>query len=146
MLTPKAASWLSRFVVVGLFIFIQVLPQQTLAQCPWAGAPSFQVRPTVMAFSLWKRQLTVNVSCNRTVNGAGQCLPTTDSVTTAQYLRLGFKTYTGSIMDYCQWSCNPTATTTVTFTCRIDRADGLPVELMEFRVDREEHKVESEDR
>jgi hypothetical protein len=146
MSAPRAASRLLLFVVVGLFFSVLVVPGQSRAQCPWAGTPVFQVRPTSMAFSLWRRQLTVDVYCNRTMNSAGQCLPTNDSVTTGQYLRLGFKTYTGSVMDYCQWNCNPIATPTVTFTCRIDRADGLPVELMEFRIDHDDYKVEPEDR
>ena len=114
-----------------------------VAQCPWDGAAMCDPSGAP-PYSMCFRNLASPKSCQAPVNNA---MGTVCAPSSAMTMVFGVAVTQTNTADraaaYCRWSCTTTVGPTMV-TCRVDLADGLPIELMGFSIEDESEGDDSQ--
>ncbi len=103
----------------------------SMTSCPWEGTDTAMCNTIAGPFESCFRILTASQPCQVAMNNnmGTVCLPADDMGAMTLFAS---QSNSGLQVDaYCQWQCGGQ-------TCRIDLADGLPVELMGFSIEDED--------
>ena len=120
------ANAFARVALGWAMLFALAFPIPSWAQCPWNGPAMCTL--TTAPYEECYRSLTATQTCQAPVN-AGNGTVCSPAVTTSAVVLRAYQSATSlQPTAYCDWQCGGVS-------CRIQLADGLPVELLEFSIE-----------